>query len=285
MFRDSPFFFLARRTVSPRSYDAACELIHALRRRPSDLERLMEGGINPFFMIYAFADCDIPLPDNFSRQLIWKHLDAIIGAQCWRGLGSKIACAQPGPSSAGAHIPPKFTQKEEDPEGIVQRLCVLLQSGSLPAREPDPVPVHQLRISMTEYQWVTKVPGAGTVGYQAGDLDDNDIASFAVIDALTRILSHYRGGILEIVTNDVRLLWGVYREPAGAWLVARAVCESYQVRLRAKWANLKGLYDRDPEDPVPPRDHAVVDAVVGKLGVMKDNAAYKCMVHHLTTFK
>lgn len=285
MFRDSPFVFL-RRVVSPRSYEAGCELIRALWRHRDDLGRLMEGGINPFFLIYAFADCDIPLPSNFSRQLIWKHLDAIIAAQCWRGLGSKVACAQPGSSSAGSHVPPKFTQREEDPEGIVQRLRVLLQSGSLPARDPDPVPVHQLRISMTEYRWVTKVPGVGTVCYQAGDMDDSDAPSFAVIDALTRVLSRYRGGIVEILTNDVRLLWGVYhREPAGAWLVVRAVCESYQVRLRAKWADLKGLYDRDPEDPVPPRDHAVVDAVVGKLGMMKGNAAYKCMAHHLTTFK
>jgi hypothetical protein len=264
-------------------YDAACELIQTFRSRPDDLGRLVSGGINPFFLIYAFADCDIPLPDNFSRQLLWKHLDAIIHAKCWRGLGSKLACAQPGSSSDGAHVPPKFVQKEEDPEGIAQRLRAFQQSGSLPAPEPDRGPVHQLCITMTEHRWVVKTP-VGTVCYQAGDLDDNEFASFAVMDALTRVLSHCRGAIVEIFTNDARLLWGVYREPAGAWLVVRALCESYQVRLRAKWTDLRGLYDRDTAAPVPPRDRAIVDAAVAKLGMMKGNAVYKCMAHHLTTY-
>ena len=248
---------------------------------------VLDDRINPFFLIYACADCDVPLPVDFSRQLLWKLLDAIIRAECWRGLGSRRAI-EGMLTAEEAPIPGVFSFEGEDPEDIVTRL-LKNYLGSRRAPAPvDSVPVHQVHIATSEYQWVVKSP-VGTFWYQAGDMDEKDIASFAVIDALTRLLAHCRGGILKIHTNDVRLLWGAYAEPSGAWTVVWAVCESYNVCLRAEWAELTKLDTRPPAPslekvgPIPQRHGAVVKMVVDKIRRLESrSAAYDCMTRHLT---
>lgn len=277
-------FFLGC-AVSSTAYSAACGLIRTLVKRRADLQCLVDNRINPFFIIYACADCDVRLPDGFSRQLLWKHLDATIRAECWRGLGSNRA--HESTSSGEAPVLHGFSFENEDPEKIIPALLSL----SLPSRYApaavDSATVHRVQIVITGYQWVVKSP-VGTLWYQAGDMDDKDIASFAVIDALTRLLPHCREGILEIHTNDIRLLWGAYGAPSGAWVVVWAVCKSHDVRLRVKWAELAGLDARPPTDrsekigPILQRDGAVVDAVVDKIRRLEGSAAYDCMTCHLT---
>src|SRR5579863_1959976 len=71
-FYDSPCF---RASVSPEAYDTACDLVRTLATRGTDFRCLMNSGINPFFIIYSFADCGVHLPDCFSRELLWRHLD------------------------------------------------------------------------------------------------------------------------------------------------------------------------------------------------------------------
>jgi hypothetical protein len=155
--------------------------------------------------------------------------------------------------------------------------------------------VHQLQIAIDNYRyrWAMKAH-VGTLWYQAGDLDDNDIASFAVMDALTRVLPYCQGGILEIHTNDVQLMWGVYGitygassgAPPGAWLVVDNICKSFQVGLRAKWAELGVMSTPPLADPserytIPQRDRAVVSVVLDKLRVMRGDA-FQTMARHLT---
>jgi hypothetical protein len=201
-------FFLCLTTVftgcavTPSSYDAACKIIKGLSQ--ADVDNLANGEINLFFVIYACADSGIPLPDRFSRQLLWKHLDAILRAKCWRGLGS--ARANMHHTSAGAdHVPPNIFRKgEEDPDGIIQSLLKLTcsrwrspfdpASASASAAVDVPRRVHRLKITIRDYEWVAEA-AVGTVWYEAGDLyDDDDIACFAVIDSLTRLLHSCQGG-------------------------------------------------------------------------------------------
>ncbi len=283
LFPECLTMFLSGYAVSSKTYDAACKLI---RQHP---RLLGVSGLNPFFVIYASADCGVPLPDDFNRQLLWTHLDAILHAKCWRGLGSARARANLDTSTDARHLPPKFSLKEEDPEGILGSLFKLIPGGfSGSTRAPAAVdqPVHQLQIVVKDcYMWMAKAQ-VGTVWYQAGDLDD-DIPCFAVIDALTRLLPSCRGGILEILTSDIQLLWGVGGPPSGAWSVVKAICEEYQVKLRGKWAELRGL---DPcakinpaESITPPRDGAVIDAVMNEFMLLESKAAYECMKGHLMT--
>lgn len=275
--------------MTASTYDAACKVLQELAgpRRNRDLESLY-SEINPFFLIYSCADCNIPLPSNFNRQLLWKHLDGIIDAKCWRGLTIRAKTDHHTNENAD-HVPPKFSKfsrQEEDPDDILQSLIKL----SLKTAADDvPRPVHRLQIVIKDYKWMAKVQ-EGTVWYKAGDLfDDDDIACFAVIDCLTRWLPSFRGDILEIRADHVPLLWGVGGAPKGAWCVVRAVCDQYRVKLRARWADAGGLdpcerISRTENYFVPPRDRCVVDAVVNRFEQMQLNGsrtAYQRMMAHL----
>lgn len=289
--------FFAGCAVTPSAYDAACKIVK--RISCSDRQSLANGEINPFFVIYACADSGVPLPDNFNRQLLWKHLDATLRAKCWRALGPARANIHHTRADAD-HVPPKIFRKgEEDPDDILKSL--LKVSCSRWRDSPDPTaeaadvprPVHKLDITMNDYRWVAKTE-LGTVWYEAGDLyDDDDIACLAVIDSLTRLLPSCRGGILEISAADIRLLWGVGGAvPSGAcaaWSVVQAVCAKYDVNLRGKWTK------PDPRGPnpwmklepteitVPPRDRDVVDLVVNEFMQKRLDSKVACqrMVEHL----
>jgi hypothetical protein len=127
----------------------------------------------------------------------------------------------------------------------------------------------------------------GTIWYEAQELEDEDVASFAMIDSLTRFLPRCRGGILEVRTNNVRLLWGVCGAPSGAWPVVMSICHGHDVLLRGKWDELKGLSPRAyahlgrGSAPVPARNADIVNRVVEELGILKGTAAYGSMASHL----
>lgn len=270
--------------MSPKAYDNACALVRALATRGTDFGQLVKYRVNPFFVIYAFADCGISLPDSFSRELLWKHLDAILEARCWRGLGSNHMNAQGNGSTNVTHGSSNPWHKNDDPEGIIEVLTLI--HGHVPfTQEPESAPLHKLHIAINDSHWVAT--GVGTVWYEAQDLEDDDIAAFAVIDALTRVLPSCRGGTLEIRTNSIRLLWGVCGAPSGAWFVVRSICHSHSVHLQAKWDELRGLDTRLHAHPArgtaphPSRDAHVVNLVVEGLGALKGFAAYRSMADHL----
>lgn len=292
---DHFFYWIA---VTPNTYEAACKIVQDIARRDSDLWYLVTGDINPFFVIYACADCDVPLPSNFDRQLLWRHLDAIIRAKCWRGLGSGRADMQ---QVTGPDVPSMiFSEGEQDPEGILQSLLNLpisrWRGSSFDSATPKPVPavaevpkpVHKLRITIKGYKWVARAQ-VGTVWYEAGDLYyDDDIACFAVIDALTRLLPSSRDCVVEISTGHLPLLWGLRGSRLGAWSVVQAVCEKYNVKLRGvtEWPVSGESNPWTPINPetitVPPRDGEVVKSVVKFMQELLDSKdAHRCMMEHL----
>lgn len=284
-------FFLGC-AVSDSSYMAACELVVSIREYASVLQILMDRGVNPFFLIYLCADCNVSLPTSFSLHLLWKHLGALIRAQCWGGLGSYAAILQKRPKSSVIFLPPEYSHTGEDPEGNVAKLlAIAVKDRPFPEAPVIPEPTRKVQITISGHRWVA-LTFVGMLWYQAGDLDERDVPSLAVIDTLTRLLPHCRGCTLEIDTNDAQLLWGFYGVPTGAWVVARAVCASYGVHLQAKWAELKGLstdpsmYRSDEVGPTPRRDPAVVDVVLDKFrGLEVNSAAYDCMAGHFTRVK
>jgi hypothetical protein len=256
-------------------------MIRALAKRGDDFRQLVNYGVNPFFVIYAFADCGLSLPNAFSRELLWKHLDAILEARCWRGLGSNHVNAQSSRSTDVTHVSSNSYHGNDDPEGIIKLLALIHGKVAFPPK-PESAPLHTLRIAITDNHWLAT--GVCTVWYEARDLEDGDIAPFAVIDALTRVLPSCRGGTLEIRTNNVRLLWGVCGSPLRAWSVVRSICHSHKVHLRAKWDEMRGLNTRLYAHPArgtaprPPRDVDVVNLAVE---VLKGSAAYRGMADHL----
>jgi hypothetical protein len=94
---------------------------------------------------------------------------------------------------------------------------------------------HELRLIISGYRWVASSK-MGTFWHDASDLDDkDDIASFALLDTLTRwLLPHWQGGPLHVRTNDVCVLRGIRGDysHSGVWNAVRSLCGQYDVELR-----------------------------------------------------
>ncbi|KAI0303695.1 hypothetical protein B0F90DRAFT_1708258, partial [Multifurca ochricompacta] len=247
-------------SMSPDAFDCARELVRELVELGCTSERLLVENINPFFMIYAFADSDLPLPHGFSRQLFWKHLDGIVRQQ--EGL------------------------RHDDPEDIVGTLVTIKSTGKVV--EPDERPVYELRLVINRDHWAVR-SSLGNFWYEAADLDDRNIPCFALLDALTRWLPHWRGGILQVLTSDVCVMWGIRGMCSGAWAVAREICERYDVVLRARFVERMEecaqpyRHQRLDRSPGPLRDLDVVYAVARELMApgQEHNVPYRNMISHL----
>lgn len=280
-------------SMSPDAFDVARAIVQELADRgchDSFFDCLLTADLNPFFMIYAFADRNVHLPRNFSRQLFWKHLDAIVRFQRWPGFQSARSS---GSATGMRRVPPEMRAfpREDDPEDIVGTLLALRNTGRLPVAERPPA--HELLLVIDGTHWSASSSSLGRFSYAADDLAADDVAPFVLLDALTRWLPHWRAAALEVRTNDVRVMWGVReRARSGAWRAVRGLCARYDVALRAE------LLDRRLEDsvrasgdggrrevvpPGPLRDPGVVNAAIEELAapVQEGDIAYRAMARHL----
>lgn len=94
---------------------------------------------------------------------------------------------------------------------------------------------HELRLVISGHRWVAS-SNMGTFWHEASVLDNKDIAPFALLDTLTRWLSHWQGGALHVRTNDVGVLHGIRGDysHSGVWDAVRSLCGQYDVELGAQ---------------------------------------------------
>ena len=216
--------------MSSDAFAVACAIIQELADGGYSFDCLLNADMNPFFMIYAFAASNLHLPRNFSRQLFWKHLDALVHIQRCPGLQS----AHSSGSKAGTRrVSPQIREfsQAQDPEDIVGSLLALRNTGQLPlAVHP---PAHELFLIIDGARWTASTSSLGKFSYTAEDLYPDDVAPFALLDTLTRWVPCWRGGAIFVRTNDVCVMWGVrgYAR-SGAWRAVRRVCAQYEVTLQ-----------------------------------------------------
>jgi len=144
-------------------------------------------------------------------------------AQCWCGLGSAHGQANASASAS-----------------TTVRSRVVTTQLEVPYDEDEPTGPHkhehELRLIISGYRWVAS-SNIGTFWHEANDLDDKDIASFALLDTLTRWLPHWQGGILHVRTNDVCVLRGIrgaYYDSGVVWHAVLSLCGQYDVQLSSK---------------------------------------------------
>ncbi|KAI9461566.1 hypothetical protein BJY52DRAFT_1185393 [Lactarius psammicola] len=285
-------------SMSPDAFEVARVIVQELADRGYAFDCLLSADFNPFFMIYAFAHCNIHLPRNFSRQLFWKHLDAIVRFQRWSGLKSaRSSSSSSGSGATGMRRAPlrmRAFPREDDPEDIVGTLLALRNTGRLPIPPPTARQTHELLLVIDSAHWAASSSSLGRFSYAVDDLAVEDVASFALLDALTRWLPHWQAGALEVRTNDVCVMWGIRGHArSSAWGAVRALCAQYDVVLRRA-----ELVDHRSEDyartggnggrgavvpPGPLRNPDVVSAAVKGLAALgkESNTTYRAMVRHL----
>jgi hypothetical protein len=124
--------------------------------------------------------------------------------------------------------------QQQDPEDIVGTLLVLRNTGRLPTAEPLPA-AHELLLVIDGAQWTASTSSFGRFSYATADLAPEDLAPFALLDALTRWLPRWRGGAVLVRTNDVCVMWGIrgYAR-SGVWRAVRRSVRSTTSRLAAR---------------------------------------------------
>lgn len=160
--------------------------------------------------------------------------------QCWCGLGSAHGQASTSTSTTvHSHVAStqlEFPRQDDEPEAITTidhgQPVTLLPKNTGPHEHE----LHELRLIISGYRWVAS-SNMGTFYDEASDLDNKDIASFALLDTLTRwLLPHWQGATLHVRTNDVCVLRGIRGDypHSGAWNAVRSICGQYGVELSAK---------------------------------------------------
>jgi hypothetical protein len=149
-------------------------------------------------------------------------------AQCWCVLGSAH-----GQASSSTSASPTTQHSHVD----TTQLDFPWQDEFEPDATAGLRAQHELRLTISGYRWEAH-SNMGTFQQEARDLDEKDIAAFALLDSLTRwLLPHWQGGTLHIRTNDVCVLRGIrggdYGSYSGVWNTVRSLCEQYDVRLSA----------------------------------------------------
>ena len=166
-------------------------------------------------------------------------------AQCWCGLSSAHGQASTSTSTT-VHSRVVSTQLEfpwQDDEDDGPEAITTIGHGQPVALLPKNTNTtgpnereHELRLIISGYRWVAS-SNMGTFWHEASDLDDKDIASFALLDTLTRwLLPHWQGSSLHVRTNDVCILRGIRGDysHSGVWNAVRSLCGQYDVELSAK---------------------------------------------------
>jgi len=238
-------------------------------------------AVDPFSLDHAFADCDMPLSNRLSKRWCWKHLDDVLRAQCRCG---PDPTHEQGSPSTGLRNRVVATQFEF--EVIVNHLLALHDPAGTP--EHIELPIHDLRLIISGFCWVAN-SSVGTFRSEASDFDADDVASFALLDTLTRWLPHWQGGILLVHTNDGCIVRGILRMFSGLWAIVQALCAQYGVQLRARMVEHPDIVVRlrsgcRTSSPKALRNLDVVDAAIKLLAVSgpRDNTAYRKIVKHLT---
>ena len=277
--------------MSSDAFAVACAIIQELADSGYSFDCLVNADMNPFFMIYAFAFCNLHLPRNFSRQLFWKHLDALVHIQRCPGLQSTYSS---GSNTGTRRVSPQIREFSpvQDPEDIVGSLLTLRNTGQFPL--PVHPPAHELFLIIDGARWTASTPSLGRFSYTAEDLFPDDVAPFALLDTLTRWLPHWRGSAVFVRTNDVCVMWGVRGHAhSGAWRAVRRVCAQHDVTLqRTEMIDhrledhvlVNGNNANRPAGERPLRDpDAVKTAVKGLAAPVYDgDPAHRVMLSHLT---
>jgi len=232
-----------------------------------------------------------------------EAFDAAHG-QCWCGLGPAYGQASTSTStSATLHTHAITTRLEfpswhgDDEPGAIttidhnQPIVPFPNNAATTGRGEN-----ELRLIISGYRWVAS-SNVGTFWHEASDLDDKDIASFALLDTLTRWLPHWQGGTLRVRTNDVCVLRGIRGaySHSGVWHAVQSLCGQYDVELSAKVVERSSpgnLYARGhtPDDKyatrtlrIALRNPDVVNAAVKWLMASGEQGStvYRTMLSHL----
>ncbi|KAI0319192.1 hypothetical protein OF83DRAFT_1111629 [Amylostereum chailletii] len=104
--------------MSEPVYQEAKRLLASLNT--SDISALCTSGLNPTFLVNAFIDLQMDLPDAFEDEFFWLHLQHLIDASCVRSLSLPGSNHPRLPSAA-------LNEATDDPNRVLAFMRTIVQ--------------------------------------------------------------------------------------------------------------------------------------------------------------
>ncbi|KAH9063913.1 hypothetical protein EDB87DRAFT_78252 [Lactarius vividus] len=190
------------------------------------LKGVLHLKLSPYVVMYAAMDLDVPLPDDFDKWFLWRHIEQLLQLRRTADLVGDADILPPVLS--GPTIPPEYmADVTEDPDGVLQRLYCshhhtqTFHSSSFPEpkRPLSELPSIQLTLATTDRGTAGETCSwnGGVVNYHWFGLrrQPSDLAfvssreAYALLDATCCWGLSWRGRTVRVNLSNQRLVWAL----------------------------------------------------------------------------
>ncbi|KAH9043433.1 hypothetical protein EDB84DRAFT_876809 [Lactarius hengduanensis] len=190
------------------------------------LKGVLHLKLSPYVVMYAAMDLDVPLPDDFDKWFLWRHIEQLLQLRRTANLVGDADILPPVLS--GSTIPPEYMANvTEDPDGVLQRLYCshhhtqTFYSSSFPEpkRPLSELPSIQLTLATTDRGTAGEMCSwnGGMVSHHWFGLrrQPSDLAfvssreAYALLDATCCWGLSWRGRTVRVNLSNQRLVWAL----------------------------------------------------------------------------
>jgi hypothetical protein len=182
--------------------------------------------LSPYIVMYAAMDLDVPLPDDFDKWFLWRHIEQLL--QLGRTADLVDDSGELPPLLHGPTIPPEYkVNATEDPDGVLQGLyyfhyyAQILHSSTFPEskRPLSELPPIHLAISTSDRGTAGEVCSwnGGRVRHEWFGLRrqpsdpafESSREAYAILDATCCWGLAWRGRTVRVNLSNQRLVWAL----------------------------------------------------------------------------
>ncbi|KAI9461561.1 hypothetical protein BJY52DRAFT_1185389 [Lactarius psammicola] len=190
------------------------------------LKDVLHLKLSPYVVLYAAMDLDVPLPDNFEKWFLWRHIEQLLQLGRTADLVGDADILPPVLS--GPTIPLEYmADATEDPDGVLQRLYYFhhhaqaFHSSSFPEpkRPLSELPSIQLTVATTDHgtageicSWNGGMVSHHWFGLRRQPSDHAFVSSreaYALLDATCCWGLGWRGRTVRVNLSNQRLVWAL----------------------------------------------------------------------------
>lgn len=191
------------------------------------LRGVLHLKMSPYVLMYAAMDLDVPLPDDFDKWFLWRHIEQLLQFGRTADLVDESSDALP-PVLSGPTIPLEYmADATEDPDGVLQRLYYFLHHSQAFHSSSFPEPKRPLS-ELAPIQLIVATTDRGTAGetcsWNGGIVthhwfglrrQPSDLAfvssreAYALLDATCCWGLSWRGRTVRVNLSNQRLVWAL----------------------------------------------------------------------------
>jgi hypothetical protein len=212
--------------VSQEKFRMAKSLLSQHYIASGSLKGMLHLKLSPYVVVYAAMDLDVPLPDDFDKWFLWRHIEQLLQLGRTADLVDDADIVLP--MLSGPTTPLEYMgDATEDPDGVLQRLYYFhhhtktFHSSFLsePKRPLSELPPIQLTVASTEHgtageicSWNGGMVSHHWFGLRRQPSDPASVSSreaYALLDATCCWGLGWRGRTVRVNLSNQRLVWAL----------------------------------------------------------------------------